>query len=360
MDTVLRAGPADVIAYAFYRLGYRPRESLVLIGLRGPRLRVGLSIRMDLPGAPAHSLPLEFPLRRLREHGDDAVVALVVSDPGPGSPWPAHRRLVRELRHRLRAAGLTVMDVLAVGPTHWRSYLCQDGGCCPVEGLPLTLVTSSPLAAWMVSQGQLLAADEASMLAYVDPPPASEAAGPSVPAPAGGTAPPAPAPMDLPPREALARWLDLLHDDPRWAAEPPDPPPDVRWLASAVRDGRFRDALMLSFVSRTATDEALAAASEGAVERLFEAQPDDELLTRGTVLLAAAARTAAPGDRGDVLAVLAWAAWYQGDGARARLLAARALADRPAQTLAALVDQLLIVGVSPGWVRGAPSGASGG
>jgi hypothetical protein len=127
-------------------------------------------------------------------------------------------------------------------------------------------------------------------------------------------------------------------------------------LASALRDGRVRDALMLSFVSRTVTEEALAAASDGAVDRLFDAMPDAELLARGTALLAEAARTAPPGARGDALAVLAWAAWYQGDGARARLLAARALADKPSQTLAALVDQLLLVGVPPGWTRGRAAG----
>jgi hypothetical protein len=43
--------------------------------------------------------------------------------------------------------------------------------------------------------------------------------------------------------------------------------------------------------------------------------------------------------------------WWQGVGARSRLLAADALRDRPGHRLAGLVDTLLLHGIPPGWVR---------
>jgi hypothetical protein len=50
------------------------------------------------------------------------------------------------------------------------------------------------------------------------------------------------------------------------------------------------------------------------------------------------------------LAALAWAAWWLGEAARARLLCELALQDRPGHRLAALVDQLLSHALPPPWL----------
>jgi hypothetical protein len=67
------------------------------------------------------------------------------------------------------------------------------------------------------------------------------------------------------------------------------------------------------------------------------------------VPLAHVARTAPPGRRAQALAVLSWMAWWSGAGARARLLAGRALDDEPGHRMALMLDQLLLRGVPPGW-----------
>ena len=41
--------PADLAAAIPYLLGFPPEESLVVISLRGPRKRIGLTMRWDLP-----------------------------------------------------------------------------------------------------------------------------------------------------------------------------------------------------------------------------------------------------------------------------------------------------------------------
>jgi len=369
----MRAGTADLIAYSFYQLGYRPRESLVLVGVRRPDLRVGLTIRSDLPPpARQRGLPLDRQVRALRAHGDDAVVMLIVSDrperrAGTRPSPPAYRPLVRDVRRRLEAAGCHVLDVLAVGAAGWRSYLCHDPACCPPAGHPLADVTDGALAAWMIAQGHVLAPDEQALLADVEP----VARGPAAP---GGPPPARPTA-----EQAMARWRALLARDP--VAPPADPPPadpasgeagatpsrdtppglDVRWLAAALQDRWFRDAVLLTLVpgAGTAPEEALAGVDSDALEGLFDAPPDAELLARGTALLATVARTAGPGERADALALMAWAAWWSGEGVRGRLLAARAMADQPSHTLAALVDQLLYVGVPPGWAARVPGERAG-
>ena len=43
------SGPADLLDALPRMLGYRPADSLVLVALRPPRSRIGLTIRIDLP-----------------------------------------------------------------------------------------------------------------------------------------------------------------------------------------------------------------------------------------------------------------------------------------------------------------------
>ena len=50
------------------------------------------------------------------------------------------------------------------------------------------------------------------------------------------------------------------------------------------------------------------------------------------------------------LTLLALLAWWQGDGARARLLLERALQEDPDYTLAQLLDATLAAAVPPGWI----------
>ena len=80
--------------------------------------------------------------------------------------------------------------------------------------------------------------------------------------------------------------------------------------------------------------------------------PDRRAFEAARELVAAVARGAPAGERAEALAVLAWMAWWQGSGARGRLLVGLALADRPGHRLAAIVDRLLAYGVPPSWVDG--------
>ncbi|HEX2808769.1 MAG TPA: DUF4192 family protein, partial [Kineosporiaceae bacterium] len=151
-STVLKAGAADVIAFAFYQMGYRPRESLVLIGMRGPRRRLGLVVRVDLPPRRLLRAVMQQQLDALGRFGDDALVVLVVSDveerAGAGAWALPHRGLVRDLRRQATGQGWSLQDVIGVGASRWRSYTCSDPACCPPGGRPLEEVLASRVAAF--------------------------------------------------------------------------------------------------------------------------------------------------------------------------------------------------------------------
>lgn len=340
--TIISAAPRDLIALAWYRMGYRPRESLIAVGLHGPRRRAGVVARLDLPAARTRRVALQGLARMLRRAGEEQAVVLVVSDvggdprPGPdGRPVPVHRVLVHQVRRELPRHGIGVVDVLAVGPTAFRSCLCEDLRCCPVTGTSLAEVAASEVSASMVLAGIPLGASAEATTADVEPvpPPTAE--------PGRGTAGWG-APGNRAP--ALARWRQLLDEE----ATDPGPLPG---LLEALADTTLRDALLVSLVPGAGrSPERLLAAPDGRdLPELFGRRPDPELAERGRRVLAAAARYAPAGRRAEPLSMLAWLAWWCGDGARARHLTQRALADAPGQRLATLVGELLARGAPPPW-----------
>ena len=360
MDTdtvVIRAGTADLIAVAFYRIGYRPRESVVTVGLVGPRHRMGVVARIDLPPARHRRAAVDSMLRMLRREGHDHFAALIVSDAGPpaaaGPVRLPHRAVARELERRAGRFGLSVIDLFAVNSSRWRSYRCPDPRCCPSEGYDLEAALTGPAAARLVAEGYVLASDEEGLLVDVAPRPEPRAERP----PGRVMEPPEVRPVDVgdapvdvgdapvDAAEALARWRGLLAD--------PSVADDVGWLVEALDDHWLRDAVLLTLVpgAGTVPEEVMAGADPAVMDKVLAAEPDAELLERGRVLLSAVARSAPPGQRADALALLAWSAWFAGHGSRGRLLAKRALADSPTHRLARLVDQLLLLGVPPVWVE---------
>jgi hypothetical protein len=339
MQTIVRGGPRDLIALAWYRIGFRPRESLMLVGLRGPRRRTGLVVRVDLP-SPADRVPvIRSVVEMLRRSGTEEVVLLVVSDAdgGPragadGAVLMPHQDLVGWLRRELPRQGVTVFDALAVGPNSFRSYQCGSG-CCPPEGEPLAELANSEMSAHMVLDGRTVLASEADLVADVQPVPGGTLTRQRLKQ--GGI-------PDL--AEVLRAWREQV-------AAGADEPADPARLLVALRDVRLRDAVMFTLIpgSGLIPEQLLAGDALAIGELLWDHRPDDDLADRGRRLLAAVVRVAPPGERAEALAVLAWLAWWCNEAARCRLLTDLALADRPEHRLARLVSQLLVAGVPPTW-----------
>jgi hypothetical protein len=347
---VLKAGPADLVALTFYQLGYRPRESLLVVGVHGPRRRLGVVSRVDLPPARLRRQVVGQQIHLLRREQEDAVIALVVSDAAPRAasthpvPLP-HRPLAREFQRQAVRAGLAVVDVLGVGATSWQSYKCTGNGCCPPGGHSLADALNGPAAAQMVALGHVLADDEPGLVADVEPSASTERPARVRSSRGGGGRATTLAPEAA--VRALARWRELLQQ-PEAAA-----PEDIAELTEVLRDRTLRDAMLLALSPHTGDvpEAVLLGAEPPDLDEAFGAEPDADLLERGRVLLSAVARSAPPGRRADALALLAWSAWWAGQGTRGRLLAARALADEPGHRLALLVDRVLEGGVAPPWAE---------
>jgi hypothetical protein len=417
MDTnkatvITKAGPEDMIATVWFNLGYKPRNSLIVLGLEGPRQRAGVMLRADLPSSsraersldalrsidrlPPEALRVVLPemvrdlLITVAASGAHGVLAIVADEQALNRRPPAVVRLLRQVAREL---GLRLVDVLGLTSTGFASLLCRDPRCCPPGGRPISQVLSSRSAAVHVVNGDLVAESEADLLADVTRRPSDPACDP----PSNRWSDPGPnrAPGSAAALPAGQRWLwwERWNEACGEAATMPSRGEPLRGFSAALHDWSLRDAVLMSLLG-AGPDEVRAmldgnhpwltscpdqtaerqpehrgfggggVSAEATIAdqfrqdlgRLLRRRPDEMRLSAGRTVLAGAVRVAGDGDRGPALAVLAMLAWFEGRGGRARLLVERAQADASAVSLTGLVEDLLLERIPPPWLRNGPEG----
>jgi hypothetical protein len=365
IQTLRATAPRDLLAYVPFRIGYHPRRSIVLVCLRGPRRRVGLVTRADLPGvddggaAGALQAQTQHLVAHASADGAASVVLVVYADPDDAALPPAD--VLDAVRSHCEAADVELLDAWLVRAGGYRSLLCQDLSCCPPEGHPLTDLDSSLVSAEMVVRGAVVGVDREAALGDLRP--ADDARRACVERAAGLTEDKAPA------RGARrARWrsrmLTAWRREAAAAASGADgevPAEAAGSLLVGLGDPTVRDAVMLSCVPGAGlAPESLAAHGLQAevaklLDRVFDAEdairPDDDRADAATRVLRSlvrqgtSPRTAAP------LGLLAWLSWWCGDGVTARCFVERALVSDPGHRLALLLGEALDRGVPPGWAQ---------
>jgi hypothetical protein len=318
-------------------LGFRPSESVVLIGLGGASgNRVGLTARADIPPPDLAGHLAGDLVRRIRSDSPTAVVVAIVSEAPDEAAGPLgvfrpeaglpHRPLLRELTSALTAAGLPVREALLVRSGRWWSYDCPEPCCAPGGGTPLPGGVTALEAATVVS-GSVVAADRAALVARIARP--DGRAGGAIEAVTWRVGD-RHARAALADRDATARrsWATVLRTVRRCRPGPTAGPlsdRDVARVLWALSDVRVRDrALTLAL-----GDDAPAA------EVLWT-----ECTRRGPAPLDAAPAT-----------LLAVSAWLRGDGAMANIAVERALDSRPTYSFAHLLARGLAACLPPAWLR---------
>jgi hypothetical protein len=380
---IRKAGPADLIATLWFRLGFVPRESLVLARLDGPKYEIGNAARVDLPapelGRPGQREALRFALEPLPMPGPGArapatAVAVMIASEQALDPRPP--RILPVLRQEVRRRGLKLVDVVGVTSTAYRSLDCPDRRCCPVSGRSVEEVMSSRAAMAYVLSGATLAPTEQGLIADVRPGPDADRLTRADP-------------VELSRAERRSWWQRWITAFEATREGLPDPGVDLSGLAGALHDCDLRAAVLMDLLGfdlgglpgwagerpppgpvgpgpqhwpdvRIRDDDPGEQQPGRRRPRDLDGvpigPPDEDRLRNGEAVLAAIVRTAAPGARGPALALLALLAWYLGRNSRARVLLEQAKADGEPVSLADLVDDLLLSYCRPPWVAISPNG----
>ena len=149
--------PADMVHALPYLLGFFPSDSVVALGLQGPRRRQGGTVRIDIPeptawpGAAHEVARFLVALSEHRDRSPDAVILYLCRDPAPGEQAAEVVRALRPLAAQLAAAftavGVPVHESLCVSDGRWWSFSCTAPSCCDPDGTPVDRPGSTPTVA---------------------------------------------------------------------------------------------------------------------------------------------------------------------------------------------------------------------
>ena len=308
--------PADILGILPHRLGFHPRESLVVVCLEGPRRRDRLVMRVDLV-ASTHDEEVAADLaRRVRHAGATAAVVVCYTDAPVDGQGLARAGLVDSLVDRLGDDDIAVVEALLVRAGCWWSYHCEDPACCAGAGsqLPIELTTAAGhYAAESVAHGAVVLDDRESLVASIEP--SSHAVAAAVREQAADEAAEmvvttmrAGGPGAV--REATVSTVRRLVRE--WSEGRCEVTPvDAALVSLGLRDKQARDAAMTLVLDH-----------------------EPGLLV---ALLRELARRTHDVDAAPVCTVLAWAAHADGEGALAAVAAERALRCEPGYSMAELI-----------------------
>lgn len=305
-------GVPDLINSLPAQFGFAVTESLVAITTIGPRKRLGVSGRIDLPPPGDHHAKRDVVSRivaPLERHGGDGIIVLALSS----DPLWAEEVV------------LSVVDAVSL-PVVMAAWATDDRfwehGFSPAEGEPFAADPAHEVVVSAVARGRRVLKDRTDLAADVRPPTAEDA-------------------------NRIVELERLLTDDTndldpcRGRTERRRRVRRGRALLRDLRQGKDVAPEDLVRLARWTDDLPVRDAwwtdvDGGNAEELWSAWATVARANRG------------PHRRGP-LALAAFAAWQAGDGARALVAVEAALAEDPEYSLARLIEQILDHGIHPQW-----------
>jgi len=318
-----------MLAVVPHLLGFHPQLSFVVIGAGGPRQRLEIGFRYDLPdppGAEAAAEIADHALAVLAQRGATTVIGIGY---GPG-------RLVTPVADTFAAAArqrrMDLRELLRVEDSRYWSYLCANPACCPADGTAFDY-PSHPVAAAMTVAGLAAYPDRNAVAATLAP--LTGAAARSRDQAIERACVKAQALMDRAQRKGPGNPLRMAISEGRRA---------VREAIGVYRDGgRITDEdtfawLAISMVNLAVRDDAWA-------RMIPEHRQAHLALWADIVRRADSPWLPAPAS------LLAFTAWQAGDGTLANIALDRALAADPGYSMALLLRDILAAGIPPSQAR---------
>lgn len=316
--------PGDLLEAIPYLLGFRPRDSLVIVGLADTRVTV--TARVDLSELGDGAVLAET-MCVLGNSEATQVIAAVYDDTSSGLVKQAlpHRAMVDVFAGCAARFGIDVVDAVLVCAGRWWSYACADDACCPDEGRELP-GDASPARAAATYAGLVALADRDELAALLEPADAAERAA-------------------LEP--AIAEHENLVMSAVVGGYDGRRQRSVKRAIFAAARDA---DSSLFPGDGRGVPDDeacrfAVALTEHAIRDAVWLAVDQGRLDGRG-LWRDLARRLPEPYDAAPLF-LYGWACWRDGNGASAGMAAERALASDPDYTAAELLRGALAHGLDP-------------
>lgn len=298
--------PNDLLAAVPFLIGYQPSDSIVLISLKDES--INMAIRIDFPES-IEKREASALIEKLR--GSDG--ALLVSY----IPDSCHdtESVLLPLIEALEEEAIPLRESIIIVGNRWRSLMCNDPDCCPIEGSPLPELSGSRVAVEEIAQGKLMPFKNLTEMAG-----SLDQELDSVIIEMIGRIPPIDYDCDPTPaqRDGANSILDFLHDFE---------------VDGICRDKRLVAKVLVRLKDLQVRDFALGSMN-GESDLYFDAW-------KWLLKKAPEGFIAAPA------ALFAVAAYERGDGAMANLALAKAEGDQPNYSMINLLKQLFRSGKSP-------------
>lgn len=140
--------PHDLLSAIPFVVGFKPEESIILISVRQDS--VSMAMRIDFPPA-LDDAQVEILISHLKRDHADAVLAVFYTQFLNEATEAVIAMVTRAIE-----AEIMLRESLVVAGDRWRSLLCQDPQCCPLEGSPLPELVDSRIAVEQVALGKPL------------------------------------------------------------------------------------------------------------------------------------------------------------------------------------------------------------
>ncbi len=318
---------AGFLAVVPHLLGFLPERSLVVVGLDSARGRIVLGFRYDLPDPPDPDRAREIAEHASGVLGQRGVGTAIAAGYGPGTLVTP---VAGPLRTALGTAGIAVRDVLRVENGRYWSYVCQDPGCCPAEGVPFD-GAAHPASAALTAAGLDVLPGRSSLAASL--------------APVAGRAAEA---MDRATERALRRAEELI-------ASAASGEEAMRLVVDAGR-AAVREAIGVYRGGGAITDDDQLAwltvtLADLRVRDDAWARMEPRYRTAHRRMWADLVRRAREPYVPAPASLLAFTAWQSGEGALANVAIGRALAADPEYSMAHLLGQAVDAGLPPSAAR---------
>jgi len=314
-----------VIAIVPHLLGFRPENSLVVLGFGSPHLRVRLAFRYDLPGTGDRGVSQDIAAHATGVlTGEHLTMAILV---GYGDAR-AMASVVGVVVPALTDGGIVVREALRVHEGRYWSCMCAEPSCCPPEGVPCD-PDGHPAAAALAAAGLTVHINRATLAGTLAREP-------------GSIEPMAEAIERAKQRAVRLTEEALSHPD---GSDLMQPVADAgrrsvrRAVTGSRRGTKLTDHDELAWLGFTLTDVRVRDDAWARMDPQFHHA--HQQLWRQLVRTLPDEFIPAPA------ALLAFTAWQAGDGALASIAIDRALAADPGYPMARLLAEALHAGLPP-------------